>query len=110
MVSRGVIRLLVPSPDRRRVLARPNGLAGWTLPTVAVEVPFDGWDAKSLARVADVLGTPVTPGPRLGPTAWVVEPSGRVPTAGNTWIASDDVGRLGADANLVRDWFGRTVE
>lgn len=102
--NRGVIRLLAGSPDGRRVLARPNGLAGWTLPTVPVELPFEGWNEETVRRASEVLGAPIEPGDRIGPGAWSVTPTGRVPAAGRTWIGLEEADRLGADAAVVRAW------
>ena len=103
-VRRGVLRLIVPSPDRRRVLARPNGLAGWALPALAVDLPFAGWDDESVARASRLLGGPVGPGEPVGADCWVVEPAGRMPAVGRTWVGLDEVDRLGADAGAVRTW------
>lgn len=99
-----MIKLVVASPDGRRVLARPNGLAGWTLPTIAVTLPLTAWGPEAAARAQAVLGSPVDPIGPLGDDAWVVAATGRIAAAGNTWIAADEAARLGADAPLVRRW------
>ena len=101
---RGTLRLVVPSPDRRRVLARPNGLAGWALPQIAVDLPFDGWDERSVGAASTLLGTSVVPDTPLGERAWSVRVD-RVGAAGNTWIGEHEVHRLGNDAAIVRRWF-----
>jgi hypothetical protein len=101
-VNRRLVRLVVPSPDRRRVLARPNGLAGWALPVVPLSA--DGWDEAALASAARVVGAPVQPVRDLGAGGWEVEVQGRVPAAGVTWIAPAEAARLGADADLARRW------
>ena len=103
-MARGVLRLIVPSPDHRRVLARPNGLAGWALPALAVDLPFASWDDESVARAGRLLGVPVGPREPVGTDCWVVEPTGRVPAVGRTWVGLDEVDRLGADAGAVRAW------
>ena len=95
-------RLLVPSPDRRRVLARPNGLAGWMLPVVPLGP--EGWSADALSGAARVVGAPVRPVRDLGDGAWEVEAQGRVPAVGVTWIALDEAARLGADARVLHRW------
>jgi len=101
-VAPRLVRLVVPSADRRRVLARPNGLAGWTLPVVPAG--GDGWSAAVLDAAARVVGAPVRPVRELEPGAWEVEALGRVPAAGTTWIGPEEAGRLGADAGVVRRW------
>lgn len=85
-------------------MARPNGLAGWTLPTIAVDLPFERWDDEALERVTRVVGAPVTAGERVSGDAWVVQVTGRVPATGSTWIGMDEIDRLGADARIVRAW------
>jgi hypothetical protein len=102
-----VVRLVVPSPDGSRVMARPNGLAGWTLPTVAVDLPFDRWDDEVTGRAAGVVGAPIVVGARVSDDTWVVRATGRVPSAGRTWIGMSEVDRLGADAPVVRAWSAR---
>lgn len=102
--SRGVIRLVVVSPDGRRVLARPNGLAGWLLPTIPVTLPFEAWTAEATERAQALLGVDVEPARRLAPDAWEVTTAGRLPAAGNTWIGAEDAGRLGADEPAVQAW------
>lgn len=101
---RGPLRLVVPSPDGRRVLARPNGLAGWALPQVAVELPFTAWDDSTSAAAAALLGVPVEPDAPVDDRAWAVRVE-RVGAAGNTWIGEDEVARLGTDAAVARAWF-----
>jgi hypothetical protein len=103
-VSRGVIRLVVPTPDDRRVLALPNGLAGWTLPAVPVDLPFGGWDEAALRAAGLAVGAPVEPGTEIDPGTWSMSTTGRVPAAGRTWIGVDELDRLGADASAVRKW------
>ena len=102
--TRGLLRLVVPSPDGRRVLGRPNGLAGWALPAIAVEVPFTAWDDESVERAAATLGSAVTPLRRVDDSAWAVRVE-RVGAAGNTWIGEDEADRLGTDAATARSWF-----
>lgn len=101
---RGTLRLVVPSPDGRRVLARPNGLAGWALPQIAVDLPFDGWDDRAVASASSLLSTAVEPDVPVGEGAWAVRVE-RVGAAGNTWIGEDEVDRLGNDAGVARRWF-----
>lgn len=108
MSRRGPLRLVVPSPDGTRVLARPNGLAGWALPTVAVDLPFAGWTDALVAQAGRVVGTPVRPLRRLGERVWVVEATGRIRAAGNTWVGAAEVERLGTDAGAARAWFADT--
>ena len=103
---RGVLHLILPAPDGTRVLARPNGLAGWTLPVLAVDLPFTGWDRETIERAGRVLGVTVTPAAPVGDSAWVLTPDGRVPVVGRAWIGLDEVDRLGADAAIVRAWAG----
>lgn len=102
--SRGIVRLVVVSPDGRRVLALPNGLAGWTLPAVPAELPFAGWDEGPLHAAALAVGAPVAPGAQIDPTTWAMSPTGRVPAAGRTWIGLHELDRLGSDAAVVRRW------
>jgi hypothetical protein len=104
MPQRGVVRLIVPSPDGRRVLARPNGLAGWALPTIAVDLPFDAWDDHASDRAQRLLSTTVAAGARVTADCWAVAATGRVPAAGNTWIDVGEADRFGADAGAVRAW------
>lgn len=103
-VRRGVVRLIVPSPDGRRVLAAPNGLAGWRLPSLAVDLPFTEWDARAVEQAAAVVGAPIVPVGVVLPGCWAVTTEGRVPAVGRTWIGLDEVDRLGADASAVRRW------
>lgn len=103
---RGPLRLVVPSPDGRRVLARPNGLAGWALPQVAVDLPFSAWDETTVAAASALLGAPVEPDTPVGDGAWVVRVE-RVGAAGNTWIGEHETERLGTDAGVARAWFAR---
>jgi hypothetical protein len=107
---RGVVRLIVPSPDGRRVLARPNGLAGWQLPSIPCATPLESWTPEASQRAAALLGARVEPVSHLRPDAWVVEARGRISPAGNTWIAVGDAARLGADASLVRRWAERAPD
>ena len=99
-----MVRLVVPSPDGSRVMARPNGLAGWTLPTMAVDLPFERWDDDVTERAARVVGAPIVVGARVARDTWVVRATGRVPAAGRTWIGMSEIDRLGADAQVVRAW------
>ncbi|HEU5084861.1 MAG TPA: hypothetical protein VFU14_16085 [Acidimicrobiales bacterium] len=106
-MRRRLVRLVLPSPDRRRVLARPNGLAGWALPAVPVELDGDcapAWTEQVAAAAARVVGAPVHVVRLLGDDAWEVEADARVPSVGTTWIAPDEAGRLGADAAVVESW------
>lgn len=102
--NRGVIRLVVVSPDGGRVLARPNGLAGWLLPTIPVALPFESWSPDATERTRALLGVDVEPVRRVTPDTWEVATTGRLSAAGNTWISAADVGRLGADEVAVRSW------
>ena len=102
-----MVRLVVPSPDGSRVMARPNGLAGWTLPTMAVDLPFDRWDSEVVERAARVVGAPVAVGTRVSTDTWVVKATGRIPATGRTWIGMGEIDRLGADAQVVREWSAR---
>jgi hypothetical protein len=105
LVSRRLLRLLVPTPDRARVLARPNGLAGWTLPTLPVaDCTAVTWDDELLSAASRVVGAAVRPVREVAPGAWEVEATGRVPATGATWIAPAEAGRLGADAALLVRW------
>jgi hypothetical protein len=101
-----VVRIIVASPDDRLVLARPNGLAGWTLPAVPVPDPFPGWDEAAVAAAGDQVGAPVDPVGEVAPGYWVVRARGRVPANGRTWIPVAEAARLGADADAVRRWAG----
>lgn len=103
-MARSLVRLVVPSPDGRRVLVRPNGLAGWTLPVVAVERADDAWSEALGDAAARLLGTSVAPVRLLRAGAWLVTAEGRVPAAGNTWIGVEEAERAGADAAVVRAW------
>lgn len=106
-MTRRLVRLVVPAPDRSRVLARPNGLAGWALPVVPVDVA-DGadptWSEVVAAAAARVVGAPVHLVRAVGADAWEVEPEGRVPSVGTTWISPEEAGRLGADARVLERW------
>ena len=97
-----LLRLLVPSPDGRRLLARPNGLAGWALP--AVPAGPEGWSDEVAASAGRVVGAPVRPVREVVDGAGEVEALDRIPAAGVTWIGLDEAGRLGADAGAVRRW------
>lgn len=103
-MSRLPLRLIVPSPDGSRVLARPNGLAGWALPTIAVGSPFTAWTDEAADAARAVLGAGVA---SLGPVVdgvWAVRPDERIAAAGNTWIGAEEVQRLGTDAPAVQAW------
>jgi hypothetical protein len=104
-VARRLVRLVVPSPDGRRVLARPNGLAGWTLPVVAVEGA--GWSEVALEAAGRVVGAPVRPVREVVDGAWEVAALDRVPATGVTWIGVDEAGRLGADRDVLVRWATR---
>ncbi len=97
---------MVPSPDGVRVLARPNGLAGWALPRIAVDVPFTGWDDAARAAATAAVGAAIEPVEPLDDRGWVVRAE-RVGAAGTTWIAADEIERLGTDASLARVFFAR---
>ncbi|MFP5322440.1 MAG: hypothetical protein ACLGIC_11425 [Acidimicrobiia bacterium] len=101
-MARRLVRLLVPSPDGRRVLARPNGLAGWALPAVPVDGP--PWSDEALAAAARIVGAAVRPVREVVGDAWEVEALDRVPAVGVTWIGLEEAGRLGADAEALRRW------
>lgn len=109
-MARRTVRLVVPSPDGRRVLARPNGLAGWTLPTIAVDVPFEEWDDGASSAAARSIGAPVEPIQRLGPLAWALRAQDRIPAAGATWIDEAGADRLGVDAAVARAWFSHAED
>ena len=96
-----MVKLVVASPDGARVLARPNGLAGWILPTIAATVPLTTWGPQAAAGARAILGTEVEPIRPLGDDAWLVTPSGRIGAAGNTWIGIDEAARFGADEAVV---------
>lgn len=104
--TRGPLRIVARSGDGGRVLARPNGLAGWALPAIAVDLPFLQWSGADVDRASGVLGVPAVPVRRLRPDAWEVETRGRVSAAGTTWIGLEDVERLGVDAPAVRAALG----
>lgn len=97
---------MIPSPDGTRLLARPNGLAGWALPQIAVDVPFAGWDEAALAAATAAIGATVRPRDAVGSGAWVVDVE-RVGAAGNTWIGAHETARLGTDAAVADEWFAR---
>lgn len=101
-MARQLVRLVVPSPDGSRVLARPNGLAGWSLPVV--DLPSGQWDDDALAAAARTIGAPVRPVREVGDGAWEVEALDRVPRAGTAWIAPVEAARLGADRAVVARW------
>jgi hypothetical protein len=106
-VTPRLLHLIVPSPDRRRVLARPSGLAGWALPAVPIGEDLaagDGWSDTLRDAAARVVGSPVRPVREVTAAAWEVEATGRVPAVGVTWVGLDEAGRLGADAEAVRRW------
>lgn len=96
------MRLVVPSPDRGRVLARPNGLAGWTLPVVAID--GEGWSEAAVEAAGRAVGAPVRPVREVQDGAWEVEALDRVPAVGVTWIAVEEAGRLGADRAVLDRW------
>lgn len=105
-VPRRLVRLVLPTPDRRRVLARPNGLAGWALPAVPVEVAAGAspaWSDAVAAAAERIVGAPVAFVRAVG-DAWEVEAQGRVPRAGTAWIDPAEAGRLGADAPVLVAW------
>ncbi len=103
---RGPLRLVVASPAGDRVLARPNGLAGWALPQIAVDLPFSGWTDAAVAAATAVLGSSARPIERVGDGAWAVAVE-RIGAAGNTWIGAHETARLGTDAAVAREWFAR---
>lgn len=106
-MPRRLLRLVVPAPDRTRVLGRPNGLAGWALPVVPV--PADAgtdveWTAELLRAASRVVGAPIRPVREIEPGAWEVQPVGRIPSTGATWIGAAEAARLGADAAVLVRW------
>lgn len=104
-MSRRLLRLVVPAPGRGHVLARPNGLAGWTLPVVPVPDGADvDWSDEVLAAAERAVGAPIRPVREVVPGAWEVEPLGRIPRSGAAWIAPGEAARLGADAALLVRW------
>ena len=87
------------------MLARPNGLAGWTLPVVPLPEGDDVvWTDELLAGAGRAVGAPVRPVRPVAGGAWEVEPLGRIPSTGATWIGTDEAGRLGADAAVLARW------
>lgn len=105
--AKSLVRMVVASPDRTRVLARPGGLALWNLPRVAVERLPDGvqgWTEDDLAHAEAVIGGPALPTTRLTADAWEFSPTGRIIAAGRTWIPVSDADRFGADAHTIRRW------
>lgn len=104
-----VVRLVVRDPSGTRLLARPVGLAGWRLPTLAVAAAAID-DAQAIATAASsALGVHcdvVAAIPDATPPAWEVRPTGRLPAAGNHWIDLAGVGRLGSDAAVAREVLG----
>jgi hypothetical protein len=104
-VARRLLRLVVPSPDRSRVLARPNGLAGWTLPVIAVPDDDDvTWTDELVSAAGRAVGAAVQPVCVVGTGAWELRALGRVPSTGVTWIAREEAGRLGAHAAVLIRW------
>ncbi|MFP5576653.1 MAG: hypothetical protein ACLGIZ_00290 [Acidimicrobiia bacterium] len=104
-MARRLLRLVVPSPDRSRVLARPNGLAGWTLPVIAVPDDDDvTWTDDLVAAAGRAVGAAVQPARPVGTGAWELRALGRIPSTGVTWIARDEAGRLGAHAAVLIRW------
>ena len=93
-----------PPPTGDACLARPNGLAGWILPSIAVTLPVTDWDEAMTERAGAIVGAAVEPVRRLAPDAWVVRAAGRISSAGTTWVTHDDAARLGVDAAVVRQW------
>lgn len=102
-MARRLLRLVVPSPDRRRVLARPNGLAGWILPVVPVD-DATAWTGDADLAAHRLLGSDTVPVRRLDLRTWELEARGRIPAVGATWIAPDEAARVGADADAVTTW------
>lgn len=87
------------------MLARPNGLAGWALPVLAVPAAGEvDWDIDLLAAAERTVGAPVRARREIVPGAWEVEAVGRVPSTGATWIARSEAARLGADAAVLVRW------
>lgn len=104
-MARRVLRLVVPSPDRSRVLARPNGLAGWTLPVIAVPDDDDvTWTEDLVAAAGCAVGAAVQPVRPVGTDAWELQARGRIPSTGVTWIAPEEAGRLGSHAAVLIRW------
>ena len=89
------------------MLARPNGLAGWTLPVLPLPDDEDvSWTEDLVASAARVVGAPVRPVREVAPGAWELEALGRIPSTGATWIGAGEAGRLGADAGVLVRWAG----
>ena len=104
-MHRRLLRLVVPTPDRSRVLARPNGLAGWTLPVVPLDDAEEvSWTDDLVAAAGRVVGAPVRPVREVAGGAWELEALGRIPSTGATWIGTHEAGRLGADAGVLVRW------
>lgn len=88
------------------MLARPNGLAGWSLPAVAVG---DGsWSPEDVDAAGRAVGARVRPVAEVVEGTWEVEALERVPAAGVTWIGVEEATRLGPDAGAVRRWASTT--
>lgn len=106
-MARSPIRLVVvpehgdPADPDAVVLAAPNGVSGWSLPTIAVDDPGPWWGPEHAAAAASVIGTGVVPVRRLQATTWLVAAVGRVPTAGRDWVPIRDPARLGAGGAAV---------
>ena len=103
-MGRQLLRIVVTSPDRRRVLARPNGLAGWILPVVPRDGDDPAWTQAEDEAARRLVAADLSPVRRLDERTWELEPLGRVPAVGNTWIVPEEASRLGADADAVRRW------
>lgn len=89
------------------MLARPNGLAGWRLPTVGVDgvrTRAEDWTDDELSRATAVAGGSVEPAARIDADVWEFRSVGRIGAAGTTWITVTDAERFGSDAVVVRRW------
>lgn len=104
----GPLRLLVRDLSGRRVLARPNGVAGWCLPVLAPR-PTASWGPEEDEAARARLGGDVVPVARVrdpagGGLVVVAEVRDRLPAAGVDWVPVAEAARLGADAPVVRAW------
>lgn len=103
------LRLIVPTASGAAVLARPNGLAGWALPAIAVATPFDAWNDDAASKARALLQAELRPVRPIADGAWLMELEGRIPAVGSTWIPLDQVARFGADAGVISQWIATST-